>query len=892
MARTKQTARIRQPLAQRKAAIGRGVTVTSVGPPPKPEQDVGKKSREMRRRTRFEGSDSDESSGDKRKLLDPEPVKPEEEEEQELGSEGDVAAQGKAPEQTLLEFLAKLSLEICVEKVQEAGVTSVSDLKDLEEVDLVELASLAKMNLLQRRQFIRAVADAKKSSQKFPFDAVLKDKDLSSGLKTSESDSDGSESDLGGFNLFGPVKPKKLKSPKGSKSINSAKRKRGTAAKKAKKPPSPSEDISVGKLKKLAKRATDITPSESDAETEETSTKKKSSSKNDIIVWDARADDDSPEPTTSGFGGQNFMFGRRDRRDRGDRGRGRGGTQSHEDLQEEMLGNRAHVCCSCARSHDALEVFVNNKKFSDVTFLVGSKPKADLEEDEMKNPAAAPGGSPKEKNENDGDGGSGSLDDDDAQDEEKKGSSLCDSMSERQALVYAMRGLLAAASPVFRALLSGTMLEACDEDAVIPVPDCTPRGFITMLHFMYTGREEIVDASNLVETMYIADKYQLDRLMYVCSEYIRHNLSIQNVCGFLLDSGVWVSAGLMKFVSLHGEDILQSPDFVKLSRTKIMNIIASDALAVHDEMQVFEAVVAWGRAALKRKRLEATIENLREEVDDVLALVRFPQMSLDDLLNDVAATGLLDERELFSIVMYWQTQGQTKNEHFRFNCKRRLHRFIELTYESDWDENGVIFWIGSQGGTESFQNPTPTRGMTCSMSSTEQGTPDMLTSRTPAQLYTSNVQNSTIALDLGDDHLLTPNHYTIRHGFQSANYYPRNWLFEGSADGQAWECLRTHTTDTTINSIQGTGSFAIDITEVESKQDAEPKYRHFRMKNTGPDHSNSNYLMICGIEIYGQLYTKAKHGRHFSSRGKRGTREHQFPRSGFTKQKERMGRKK
>ena len=71
-------------------------------------------------------------------------------------------------------------------------------------------------------------------------------------------------------------------------------------------------------------------------------------------------------------------------------------------------------------------------------------------------------------------------------------------------------------------------------------------------------------------------------------------------------------------------------------------------------------------------------------------------MTVDDLLGDVAATGLLDERELLSIVMYWQTRGKTKNAHFRFNCTKRLQRYIELTYESDWDENGVIFWIGSK----------------------------------------------------------------------------------------------------------------------------------------------------------------------------------------------------
>ena len=33
------------------------------------------------------------------------------------------------------------------------------------------------------------------------------------------------------------------------------------------------------------------------------------------------------------------------------------------------------------------------------------------------------------------------------------------------------------------------------------------------------------------------------------------------------------------------------------------------------------------------------------------------------------------------------------------------HRVQELVYESDFDENGVLFWIGSHRKTAMYQNP-------------------------------------------------------------------------------------------------------------------------------------------------------------------------------------------
>jgi hypothetical protein len=56
----------------------------------------------------------------------------------------------------------------------------------------------------------------------------------------------------------------------------------------------------------------------------------------------------------------------------------------------------------------------------------------------------------------------------------------------------------------------------------------------------------------------------------------------------------------------------------------------------------------------------------------------------------------------------------------------------------------------------------------------------------------------------------------VRHGFASANYYPRHWVFEASFEGVEWDVLRTHTNDAKITAPHGSGSWGIDVSDVDS----------------------------------------------------------------------------
>lgn len=64
-------------------------------------------------------------------------------------------------------------------------------------------------------------------------------------------------------------------------------------------------------------------------------------------------------------------------------------------------------------------------------------------------------------------------------------------------------------------------------------------------------------------------------------------------------------------------------------------------------------------------------------------------------------------------------------------------------------------------------------------------------------------------------------------------------------ESQSWDVLRRHTDDSSLN-----GPYAMRTWPVESTK----AYRAFRVLQTGHNSSNHNYLVLSGIEFYGELY--------------------------------------
>ncbi|KAJ4453196.1 putative E3 ubiquitin-protein ligase HECTD1 [Paratrimastix pyriformis] len=176
---------------------------------------------------------------------------------------------------------------------------------------------------------------------------------------------------------------------------------------------------------------------------------------------------------------------------------------------------------------------------------------------------------------------------------------------------------------------------------------------------------------------------------------------------------------------------------------------------------------------------------------------------------------------------------------------------VVFRYDHDMDDQGLFYYIGTQGRTKPWHNPALAGWVTVTRSSDCYGEPTVITGRQPCNSYTGNEPNAWWQVDLGAERLFTPTRYTLRHCDLPAHvdFRLQSWRLEGSADGAdgSWRTLDEHANEPNALAARpdAMATFAV------APERAFPA-RRFRVLMTGPC-SGHYYLMLSGLEMYGTL---------------------------------------
>ncbi|XP_028176150.1 E3 ubiquitin-protein ligase HECTD1 isoform X2 [Ostrinia furnacalis] len=185
---------------------------------------------------------------------------------------------------------------------------------------------------------------------------------------------------------------------------------------------------------------------------------------------------------------------------------------------------------------------------------------------------------------------------------------------------------------------------------------------------------------------------------------------------------------------------------------------------------------------------------------------------------------------------------------FTFVQKIKAEAPISFVYDHDFDENGVLYFIGSNGGTCEWVNPGA-HGLVSVWSSDGRQLPygraeDVLSrSPEPLNVHTNDDKRAFIALDLGLN--IIPSAYTLRHARGYGRSALRNWLFQMSMDGVTWITLLAHNDEQALQEPGSTATWRLR---------ADAPYRYLRIQQNGKNASGqSHYLSLSGFEIYGKV---------------------------------------
>ncbi|KAJ3429571.1 btb (poz) domain-containing 2a-related [Anaeramoeba flamelloides] len=188
--------------------------------------------------------------------------------------------------------------------------------------------------------------------------------------------------------------------------------------------------------------------------------------------------------------------------------------------------------------------------------------------------------------------------------------------------MYGHKTLLAVSSEMWKTMFfSGNWIEVQNKNrAKVDIPDVDPFAFKAVLEFSYTKKVTLND-DIVIEVLYAADKFLMPELKELCGEYLSKNLSSRN-CLLLFDKALKFNEIELKnrAAEFFEENSLQvfgeQPNcFVGLRRKTVSQILSNRQLVAR-EIDLFRALVNWGKDRVK-KQLKVNKTKLTKKVGEL-----------------------------------------------------------------------------------------------------------------------------------------------------------------------------------------------------------------------------------------------------------------------------------
>ena len=401
----------------------------------------------------------------------------------------------------------------------------------------------------------------------------------------------------------------------------------------------------------------------------------------------------------------------------------------------------------------------------------------------------------------------------------------------------AHRIVLAACSTFMRAAFTNGLAETATARVVLQ--EVEPAVFEAVLEFCYAGKctfDESLSLAMLHASSRLGIKPLETQVVAHITERIDPAMCLEVwKAGDALSLSEVVDAAqkcaMEAFLEVAGQDAWPGVPTPWLER-----LLASDELVVDKEEQVFEALTRWHAAQRPPPPAEA--------LDRLLALVRWPLMEQRYVAEQVNSSPMVTGIPAGAWVVAKAFQAVA----YGTRPKPRRGKPRDFRFESAFDTNGILHHIGTRGGMAAYRNPHELGEVVSSGSSFGAGAVEHFVQHAhaaPVHNFTGINAQSWLAVDLGEGRSLVVDHYCLRSDQHSGYHKPRNWELQGSLDGQSWQTLRAHQSDSSLSSQpMSTAAWPVDA--------GAQAFRHFRVLQTGVNSSGHHQLMCAGIELYGR----------------------------------------
>lgn len=196
--------------------------------------------------------------------------------------------------------------------------------------------------------------------------------------------------------------------------------------------------------------------------------------------------------------------------------------------------------------------------------------------------------------------------------------------------IYAHRVILASASPVFDAMLYGSLAEV----DVINIYDIDLEAFKCMLSYIYTDKSSIPSIENACKLLYASIKYMLHHLQGICKIYIMKNLSISNALE-ILDFAIvihddFLMKAAMQVICTHPKYVFLETDYHPHPLT-MLEIAKQETINI-SEIDLLDIINKWYLNECDIQGINISMDSVQKILIDseILHKIRFSSMSMSD----------------------------------------------------------------------------------------------------------------------------------------------------------------------------------------------------------------------------------------------------------------------
>ncbi|TRY71737.1 hypothetical protein TCAL_08154 [Tigriopus californicus] len=282
----------------------------------------------------------------------------------------------------------------------------------------------------------------------------------------------------------------------------------------------------------------------------------------------------------------------------------------------------------------------------------------------------------------------------------------------------AHRFLLALRSPVFETMFFGSLVEQSNE---IVVPDVTPAAFKAMLLYIYTEKVSFQDIVNVWHLWYAARKYMLEGLEDICRRHLKMRLNPKNVLDTYLYAENYGDTQMLyeclKLIDRNAQSILNSSKCSTLPLSIFKGILSRNTLAAK-EVEVFESVIRWSQAEIKRRlddEDEGEVPSLSELFKEFQPFMRFHGFTSQEFVHTVLPYGVLDIEAISKISAKIrhkeepETFRESENTLLSPEPRTGLNQARDLLFENDEASNTLR---NARVHTQNIKDQNPVQSMT------------------------------------------------------------------------------------------------------------------------------------------------------------------------------------